>query len=178
MRFVRVTYGKTSGQVYAVFEQDTPFTSGGSARPDGEECETVDLGLVEEQAWTDLDGGPCGPTLHILRRIEAGFHHGVERVHDCPCTLDGIRARLRAKGPAGIPVKARAWLANILREDHAAAMGIGRGLPVSALKAAEALRNRRDPMGGSRMVYLEAIAQRQADAHAGARLRKRNRRPA
>jgi hypothetical protein len=174
MRFVRITYGKTTGRVVAVFEQDTPFTSGGYAIDHGEECETVDLGVAEEQAWTDLDGRACRPTLHILQRLEAAFHHGVETVHDCPCTLEGIRSRLRAKGTAGIPVKVRAWLANTLPEEHAAAFGVARGLPISAMRAAEALRNRRDPLGGSRATHLEAIAQRQANAHAAARLRKRN----
>lgn len=176
MRFVRVTHSRTRGIAIAVFEQDTPFINGGHARVQGEVCETIDLGVAEEQPWTDLDGSPCGPSLHILKRLEAGLPHGVARLHDCPCTLDGIRARLRQRGSAGVPTKVRAWLANILPDDQVAAMGLARGLPISALRAAESLRNRRDPDAGSRLKHLEGIAQRQADAHAQSRLRKRKQR--
>jgi hypothetical protein len=41
-------------------------------------------------------------------------------------------------------------------------MGLARGLPISALKAAEAARNKRDPLGGSKMDYHLKYAHRQA----------------
>jgi hypothetical protein len=63
-------------------------------------------------------------------------------------------------------VKARAWLANVMAPDLVAALGIGRGLPISAMKAAEQLRNQKDPAGGSRMAYLERIAQQESDRRA------------
>jgi hypothetical protein len=173
MRFVRITYGRTTQRVVAVFEQDVPFTTGGYAIDPHEECDVVDLGVAEDQAWTDLDGKKCGPTLHILQRLEAGFHHDVEKLHACPCTIDAIKARLGFWGTRGIPVKVRAWLANVLPEHQVAQMGLARGLPISVMKAAEAMRNRRDPKGGSRMPQLEAIAQRQSDERALMHLRAR-----
>jgi hypothetical protein len=184
MRFVRVTVSHTQNLIVGAVEQDTPFE-----REDGgrvqiwreiddvmvpEECEVMDLGVVEEQAWTNREGKPCRVTEHILERLESG-DAGIEKLHDCPCTHEGIKARLRARGPDGIPVKVRAWLANVLPPDLVDAIGIGRGLPISAMRAAEALRNRRDPKGGSRMEVLDRIAQKQANSHSAARLRARQR---
>lgn len=160
MRFVRASVSHTTNRVVGVVEQDTPFTSAeaGVVTIAGEECETTDLGVVEDQKWTDRDGKPCGLTQHILERLESG-DAGIQRLHDVPCTLDGIRARLRERGPAGIPVRVRAWLATVLPSDQVDALGIARGLPISALKACEAIRTRRDPHGGSRMAYFELVAQ-------------------
>jgi hypothetical protein len=170
MRFVRVTHNLTRGIVLAVTEQDVPFSREEHVIPVGEKYAEVDFGVVEdERDWRDATGEPCTLSTYLRERLSVGAHHGIERLHECPCTFTGINARLRAKGPAGIPVKVRAWLANILPEQQVAAMGIGRGLPISAMKAAEALRNRRDPAGGSRLAHLEGIAQRQSDARGAAR---------
>jgi hypothetical protein len=160
VRFVRVTVSHTQNRVVAVMEQDTPFRSGGRCLVAGEECETFDLGVVEDQPWALPDGTPCSVTRHLLERLESESPD-VRCIHDVPCTLEGIRARLRERGPTGIPVKVRAWLATVLPEPEVRAMGIAAGIPIAALKACEAIRARRDPSGGSRAEYFERIAQRQ-----------------
>ena len=173
MRFVRVVVSHTQNRVVAVLEQDTPFVRGGSAAIAGEDCETFDLGVVEDQAWTRLDGTPCGATRHLLERLESGSPD-VRRIHDAPCTVDGIKVRLRERGPAGIPIKVRAWLATVLPADQVAAMGLARGVPIAALKACETLRAARDPEGGARAGYFEAIAARQSAGRSARALAKRS----
>lgn len=159
--FVRVFIGRTTNQVHHVVEQDVPFENAGrSIRDSHQELDAVDLGFVEHHDWRDLEGAPCTPSMHIFLRLEKD-HSDMPEIHDCPCTMNGIEARLRAQGPSAIPVKARAWLANILPPEKVTAWGIGRGLPISAMKAAEAIRNKRDPAGGSRMPILNAIAHAQ-----------------
>lgn len=173
MRFVRVTVSHTQNKVVGVAVQDLPFFSehAGKWHCDGEECETYDLGCVEDQEWLDENGQPCTPCRHIMHRLETDDPM-IAKIHDVPCTLEGIKQRLREKGLAGVHVKVRAWLANVLPPHHVDAMGIGRNLPISAMKAAEALRNKRDPHGGSRMLVLERQAQQRSDARSRARLRK------
>lgn len=166
MRFVRVTVSHTRNRVVAVMEQDTPFLTGGHATLDGEECETYDLGVVEDQEWTDAQGQPVRMTAHLLEHLESGAA-GIEKLHDCPCTLEGIREHLRARGPAGIPVKVRAWLATVLPDHEVRALGIAAGIPIAALKACEAIRTKRDPAGGSRQAHFERIAERQHTARRG-----------
>lgn len=173
MRFVRVVVSHAQNRVVAVLEQDTPFDGGGSVTVAGEDCETIDLGVVEDQPWTRLDGTPCGVTRHILERLESGSPE-VRRIHDAPCTIEGIKARLRARGPAGIPVKVRAWLASVLPADQVAAMGLARGVPIAALKSCDAIRAVRDPDGGSRGRYFEAIAGRQSAGRSARALAKRS----
>lgn len=191
MSFVRAFVGRTSNQVQHIIESEIPFKGPGGVirvvnekgEPVGEELESRDLGWMEplEKCQT-LDGSPCTVARHVFVRIEnrpapsrAELTAGgdLPRFHDCPCSIEGIKDRLRAKGPAAIPMKARAWLANVLPPDEVAAMGIGRGLPIAAMKAVEALRIKRDPESGSRMFVLERKAQQQADAHARARLKAR-----
>ncbi|MCL4687498.1 MAG: hypothetical protein KJ007_02910 [Burkholderiales bacterium] len=172
MRFVRVVVSQTQNRVVAVLEQDTPFNGGGYVTIAGEECETQDLGVVEDQSWTRLDGTPCGVTRHLLERLESGSPD-VRRIHDAPCTMDGIKARLRERGPAGIPIKVRAWLATVLPADQVAAMGLARGIPVAALKSCDAIRAARDPDGGSRRLYFERITHRQSERRAAKSLARR-----
>jgi hypothetical protein len=116
-----------------------------------------------------------------LQRVDGKFAAKPDcelpKLIDCPASMDGIERVLRTSGPKGIPVKVRAWLACILPPHHADALGIGRGLPISAIKAAEAIRMKRDPRAGNRMEYFSRIAQRQADERArAARNRPVNRR--
>lgn len=172
MRFVRVTVNLARNRVVSVMEQDTPFQSPAGTTVDGEECETYDLGAVEDQEWRDGAGRPCGLTRHLLERLERG-DADVRRLHDVPCTLEGLRSRLRERGPSGVPVGVRAWLATVLPPEQATAMGLVRGLPISALKACEALRAARDPHGGSRLAYFERAAHEQASRRAGKELRRR-----
>jgi hypothetical protein len=176
MRFVRVTFNRARAEIVGVAQQDTPFHgAGGEMGVSGDDCETFDFGVVQDagepgeptRAW--LEAMRAAPTAEVLaRRVDIGA-----RVLDCPCTIDGIKTRLRERGPNAIPVGVRAWLANVLPPDQVAAMGLGRGLPISIQKAMEALRVKRDPAGGSRMFVLERKAQRQADAIASARHNKR-----
>lgn len=177
MRFVRVTISHTQNRVIAVTEQDVPFGHGGAITVIGEECETIDLGVVEECHWTDLAGHPCTPSRHVYVRLEID-HAGMPKIHDVPCTVGGIKDRLRAGGLQAVPIKVRAWLATVLPPDQVAALGIGRGLPISALKACEAIRVGRDPAEGSRMAYFEAIAHRQAVRRSARALAKRETRAA
>jgi hypothetical protein len=174
MTFVRAFIGKTSNKVRHVIEQDVPFTTGGTIRCSDEELEVQDLGFADEHDWKDLEGNPTSPSRHIFLRLERGDETDMPTFHDCPCTMEGIKARLREQGAAGIPVTARAWLANILPPDQVDALGIGTGISIAARLAAEARRNRRDPNGGSRIEVLQRIAQRQSDARSAAALAKRN----
>lgn len=172
MRFVRCVVSHSQNRIIAVFEQDVPFLKGGSCEIVGEECETYDLGAVEDQAWTDAEGKPCSLTRHVLEKLESG-NAGIVRLHDAPCTIEGIRARLRARGPAGLPVKLRAWLAATLPADQVRQLGIARGIPVGTLKACEAIRAARDPAGGSKVPYFERITHAQAVRRSEGELRKR-----
>jgi hypothetical protein len=97
MRFVRITYGRTSGRVVAVFEQDTPFTHGGYAIDPDEECDVVDLGVAEDQAWTDLDGKLCGPRCTSCSASRRGF-----------TTASSVCTRARAPSMGSVRCRARA----------------------------------------------------------------------
>ncbi|MGD9953462.1 MAG: hypothetical protein AB7S87_12870 [Burkholderiales bacterium] len=169
MRFLRYVFNHSRGQVQSVAVQDTPFGAF-AIEVDGEDLEAIDLGVVDgDRAWALRDGTPCGQARFYLERLQEiddtrGNQSDLPAILDVPCTLEGIRARLRARGPAGIPVKVRAWLATILPPETVAGLGIARGLPVSALKACEAIRTRRDPNGGSRVTHFERIAERQHEA--------------
>lgn len=194
MIFVRVTISHTTGRVLAVFSQDTPYTQGGEALIEGEDCETLDLGVVDDGPWTDANGDPCALGEYVLARLQKKSKAAepqklkaatadefaelaeLPRVMDSPCTVRGIKQRLRERGPAGLPVTVRAWLANVLPPDEVQAMGIARGIPLSAIKSAERLRNKRDPSGGSRLFALERKTQQRADALASTRLRHRKHR--
>lgn len=200
MIFVRVAVNLERNEVIGVITEDVPHDAAAISTP-GEACEMIDLGVVDDHEWKTLEGAPCSAAAHIRERLQAArvkpgdlrekraapeLHveglNGlaaiaeVRAIQDAPCTLEGLRSRLREKGVAGVPVTVRAWLANVLPPHHVDALGIGRALPISAMKAAEALRNRRDPHGGSRMAVLERIAQKQSDAVSAARLRARTRR--
>ena len=94
-------------------------------------------------------------------------------VHATPCTLPGLRERVRQHGPQVIGARVRAWLAAVLPAHVSAELAIARGIPISAIKASEALRIRRDPLAGSRMEILERVAQERSDLDARRRLIKR-----
>lgn len=177
MKFVRVTFSRTVNEVIAVSELDVPFDGerDGMMLRDNEDCEVRDFGVVEPQAWTDLDGKPCRPSRHILERLRAGRDPELARLHAVPCTIPGIKGVLRAGGPAALPAKVRAWLAMVLPADQVLAFGIARGLPLSVLKAAEALRVRHDPRSGSRLANFERHIQARADTAASRRLARRDR---
>lgn len=184
MSFVRAFIGRDSGAVQHLIETASPFVDDGPmvrvvndrGEPVGEGLDLADLGWMEPTivSYQTLDGRPCSPSRHIFDRLKnrpaptrdelAAGLATLPRFHDCPCCMNGIRARLRAGGPGAIPIMVRAWLATVLPPDQTAEMGIGRGLPISALKACEAIRTRRDPQGGSRLAYFEAVAQRQHEA--------------
>src|SRR5260221_10085704 len=199
MIFERLVVSHTRDCINAVLAQDVPFERG-MISAEGEVCEIFDLGVVEDHAWTDRNGATCSVSRHIHerledagtrardlleRRVSAELHVegldglaallDVRRILDAPCTIETIKDRLRARGLAGIPVVVRAWLATVLPDHHVDAMGVARGVSISAMKAAERLRNKRDPLSGSRLQLLERIAQRQSDAHAAARLRRKQR---
>lgn len=181
MKFVLLFVNRASGHVDHVLEQDMPFKSSSplQAAPFND-YEVVELGLVDAASWTDLEGSPCSASQHLFQRLGRGRVTGAEvrnwpigdgsliekanvrRIHDVPCTLEGLQARVRRHGPAGIPSVARAWLATVLPPHTASTLGVDIGLPISVLKAAEGIRNRRDPEGGSRMAVLNRMAELQA----------------
>lgn len=188
MIFVRIVVSHTRDRVNAVMTQDQPFERG-MVKAEGEECEIFDLGVVEDHDWRDRDGNACSPHRHLLDRLEDGGFSaaalkaqrigarverlgshplaavlGVRRILDCPCSIATLKDRLRARGPDGLPITVRAWLANILPSDQVAEFGIGRGVPISARKSAELLRNKRDPLSGSQIPRLEAMVLRQERA--------------
>jgi hypothetical protein len=182
MRFVRVTVNHDTGELVGVIQQDIPFSAGGGCLlvtgADGrkQRCETFDLGMVQDHDWRDAAGNATHPARHIHDAlVRAGAtpaqfakgevtaeHAGLREILDCPCTHDGIRDRLRAKGHQGLPLKAIAWLAATLPQHQADALGLA-GVPIAALKAMERIRNSRDPLGGSRMELLERAAQQLSD---------------
>lgn len=173
MSFVRVFIGRTSNAVRHVAEQDVPFAGAGHVVSDSKEpLDAIDLGFVEHRDWIDLEGNPTCAAHHIFLRLEKN-HAGMPSIHDCPCTIGGIKQRLREQGPAGIPTKARAWLAAVLPEDQVRALGIGDGIPLSVLAAAEALRQRRDPNGGDRLMVLQRRIQQRSDARSAKALSQR-----
>jgi predicted transcriptional regulator len=192
MRFVRLTFGKQSGTLIGVCEQDTPYelAAAGSITVSNQETETVDLGAVELEVCYRPDGTQCA-IAEWIHRHHMGQHAtreevaakvaavgtadappGALRFHAVPCTMDGLKAHFRANGPDAISVKVRAWLAVTLPPRHAAAIGLG-GVPIAAMKAMEGVRNRRDPASGSRLEMLERFAQQNSDRDAARRLAAR-----
>jgi hypothetical protein len=183
MRFVRVY--TLAGALVNVSEQEVPFepSFGIAVDDDGSAFVMHEIGLVEDFVPEDLDGNPCSPARHLFARMErepgvdparsfrAKPGHVLPAVSDCPTTLEGIKQRLRERGPEGIPAKARAWLTLMLPPAEVDALGIGRGIPLSALKALDDMRTRRDPSVGSRAVVLERRAQEQSDERTEANLK-------
>ena len=186
MRFVRYCCHRDTGEILAVFEQETLFdemtitirTADGAVVP----LAVHDLGLVDDFLPCTLEGNPCSPAHHLyqraLHRDEFGKLHvtpGAElpALHDCPATSKGIQQRLRERGVEGIPVKARAWLAFMLPPREVEALGVGGGVPVSVFKAFDSLRARRDPGYASRRFLLERIAQERSDRDAKVRHSRR-----
>lgn len=161
-----------NGNLVCVLEQEVPFEPQQGVLVDGVPLDGHDIGLVEDFEPTDPENGDarCTPARHLFARMESSGGtvrvkpgHSLPPIIDCPCTLEGIRDRVRAKGPAGVPTKARAWLTLLLPPDEVRALGIGDDIPVSALIALESMRVRRDPRGGSRVGLLERQAQRASD---------------
>ncbi len=186
MRFVRA-YTDPSGEVVFVLEQEVPFLDGHkvtiiTADKVATELQAHELGLAEDFTPTDAEtGAPCKPAAHIFLRIArdrasgaftAKPGHELPAFLDCPTSLGGIKARLAARGPDSISAKARAWLALMLPPDQVEAMGIGRGIPISTLKALDEMRQRRDPSVGSRRVRYEREAQALSDERTAAALKR------
>jgi hypothetical protein len=181
MRFVRVYTLAASGEVVNVTQQEIPFNHAGISIP-GVALDMHDLGLVEDFAPTSVSSGePCTPSAHLFQRLErdpasGGFRakagHELPPIIDCPVTLEGIKQRLRERGPESIPAKARAWLTLMLPPAEVEALGVGRGIPVSALKALDDMRVRRDPGVGSRRVVLERAARKLSDERTAAALKR------
>lgn len=163
MRFVRYYTRADTGEIVAVAEQETPFDDAPNFQPPGIAIEIHDLGLVEDFTPTTLSGERCLPSAHLFERLEsdgagswrAKPGHALPPVLDCPATMNGIRQRLRERGAAGLPSKARAWLTLMLPDDEVAALGVTAGISLPALKALDAMRARRDPTVGSRASELD-----------------------
>lgn len=160
MRFVRAYY--RAGVCVAVAEQETPFTM-----PAVLDADEVEVGLVE-----DFDPQGAAPSKRLFECMSQGTPLPAA-VIDCPTSLDGIRQRVRERGPQAVPTKARAWLTYMVPED-AKQMNLHRGIPVSALKALDDMRVRRDPHVGSRRVNFERAVQetKNAEGKSGAAARK------
>lgn len=176
MRFVRAYTLVSTGELVNVSEQELPFEPSFGISVDGDASLFAmhEIGFVDDFSPEDLDGKPCSPARHLFARMERepgadparGFRAKPGRtlpvVSDCPTSLDGIKQRLRERGPEGIPAKARAWLTLMLPPGDVEALGVGKGIPVSALKALDDIRTRRDPSVGSRRVVLERKVQQRA----------------
>ncbi len=189
MRFVRAYTRSDTGDLVNVTEQETLFTTAGIMLHDVPfALELHDLGLVEDFAPTDPDTGePCSPSMHLFKRMErspdaaapgrAQFRekagHALPPFIDCPSSLEGIKQRIREGGIEAIPAKARAWLTLMLPSHQVAELGVGRGIPVSALMALDEMRQRRDPSVGSRRVRYEREAQEISDERTAAALKRR-----
>lgn len=189
MRFVRAYTRRADGALIAVMEQETPFEPQQGMEASEGELDVHDVGLAEDFEPIDPETEqPCSPARHLYARMERapsaeparGFRARpgltLPPMLDCPCTLDGLRQRVRERGPAGLPAKARAWLALMLPPAESEALGVGHGIPISALRALDAQRQRRDPVAGSRMFVLERAAQERSDRHAASHLKARERR--
>jgi hypothetical protein len=146
------------------------------------DLELHDLGLVDHFDPIGADAAPCLPSQHLYARMlhrdadgKLHFHPELEmpRIHDCPATREGIKARLRAKGPGGIPVLAHAWLTLMLPEHELQVMGVGAGVTPAHLKALDAIRVKRDPSQRSNRANYERALQARSDAHAAKRLAQR-----
>lgn len=170
MRFARAYTRSDTGEIVLVIEQETPIVLAGISPPSGAPftLEVHDLGLVEDFEPVSLAGGKCSPAAHLFERLDrdpvgGGFRakpgHELPPIIDCPATLEGIKQRVRERGSDAIPAKARAWLTLMLPPDEVESLGVWRGVPVSALKALDDMRTRRDPGVGSRRVVLEREAQ-------------------
>jgi hypothetical protein len=191
MRFVRAFVRGDTGEIIAVGESETPIENMGVSKlvpiDGGPEIPVLmrEIGLAEDFDPVDLEGKPCSPARHIFLRIEQDGAGGqrakagqeLPPILDCPTSMDGIRARVSERGAAGVPVKARAWLTLMLPPEEVDALGVSQGIPLSALKALDAMRVRRDPRVGSRREVLEREAQRLSDERAAAQLRRQPEEP-
>lgn len=168
MRFARYWVSDSTGEILAVLEQEMPFDDATElcpCNPDGSPhpVTAFDLGLVEHFEPVGLQGEPVNCAGHLFQRLDHERGRGARAkpgtalppIVDCPATLGGIRERVRQRGPGGLPAKARAWLTLMLPPADVAALGIARGLPVSALKALDAMRSGRDKSAPSKGTVLE-----------------------
>jgi hypothetical protein len=202
MRFVRVYTRTDTGEIILVAEQELPFAKGAGlqvrheADPPLYEIEMHELGLADHFTPTTLEGAPCNPAHHLRLRIErvpdtadhaaedlthvpmtrfraiAGHEDAVPEFMDVPTTLEGCKAKLRARGGAGcLHPKARAWLALMLPPHEVEALGVHR-TPLTALKALDDMRFRRDPSVGSRRGYYERLIRERDAARARTSQRK------
>lgn len=187
MIFVRVLINKATREIEHVMAQDWPFEGWQLIGVEGTVYDVADVGMLEELKPEPLTAGaPRTASQHVWDRVRGlknadlestrkflREHPEMPRLHEVPCTRAGIKALMCEKGREHVSVKVRAWLANILPEHQVAEMGLQRGIPISAMKAVEAIRNRRDPHGGSRMPQLEAKAQQLSNERAAGALRAR-----
>jgi hypothetical protein len=178
MRFAQAH--SVNGVIFNITVQEVPFQLPAVSMFDAQGLPlavvVVECGLFEDFEPRDLNGSRCSPARHLFQRIErdsaggirAKVGHELPPILDCPTTLEGIKARIRERGPDSIPAKARAWLTLMLPPDQVEAMGVGRGIPISALKALDDMRARRDPSVGSRRVRYDREAQRISDERTAA----------
>lgn len=167
MRFVRAYIGKTSGELRHLAEHECPFERDNFVHGDSsEELVEVDYGLVEHFEPTTLDGKPCSPARHLFLRMEhdgkggirAKAGHTLPQLHDCPASLKAIEARLADKGRPLHP-RALAWLALMLPEEKAAALGLHDAADhLDLLLELDAMRTARDRHVGSRAAVLKRRA--------------------
>lgn len=171
MSFIRVVVAKASGSVVAVLESDIPFGDRSSYTDSGQEVDLVDLGFAAPREWIDLDGVPCTPARHVFLRLDRD-HSDMPRIYDVPCTMSGMAAHVRAgRAVHGV---VRAWLAVVLPEHFERLFGKHEDFPLSVIKAAEAMRVRRDPGGpSSRVPMLEGLIHEQAGKRSAAQLELR-----
>lgn len=176
MSFFRVFIGKKSGTVRHVIEEMMLFSERGARAmewgEDSEELEEVHIGFVLHHDWTEhaREGGgdQCSPAHHFWTRIGGltleqaqdviRSHPDMPKVHETPCTLGKLREHVRTKGVKSLPAVVRTWLTHTLPPHEIEALGVWRGIPLSALKAVDSIRVKRDPHGGSVRMNLERIA--------------------
>lgn len=189
MRFVRVylaardypalTPPISAGDVLGVLEQETPFEHA-TLTLDGIELDVLDWGAVADFEPRTPSGERCSPAHHIRKRlgqrgaVRPEFAAAMPTRYDCPASLEGIKAKLRAGGPTSIPSPVRAWLVTMLPRDTVNAMGIARGIPISALRAVSAARARRDPNAGSSLFVMERTVQGRIDEQIARRAASRS----
>lgn len=197
MNFFRLYVGRQSGKVRHVMEQDTPFDVAGITEGEGgEELDVVDVGFVVRHTWTvhapgeAVHGKRCAAAHHIWTRI--GHHEmahsltleqardvlrghpEMPKVHDSPCSIEGMRERIRRRGVKSIPAAVRVWLTATQPPHVVDSLGIAAGVPLSAIKAAVRLHLAHDPHRADFTANLEREIQKRSDADAARRLAARN----
>lgn len=187
MSFFQLHINKASGLVSHVTEERMISERGVHITDSAGDLQVLDAGFVLDHEWTTSEGEPTTPAHHVWLRLShqgqpaltfqqaidvLRGHPEMPKIHACPCTLEGVRAHVRAKGHNVLPAVVRAWLTHTLPPDDIEALGVWRGIPVSALKAVDWIRCKRDARAGSVRVNLERIVQERIDARLEAHHRK------